>query len=78
MESMDIRCQICGEDGVKEIKIPGKDIIFYVCDQCIKERECPQCGGRGEINIKHGSDPVEVEMCDLCLGSGEFDYLALE
>jgi DnaJ-class molecular chaperone len=78
-------CQIDRSNSGKEIRIPGDrfcpalggGMIFYICDQCIEESICPQCKGCGQIDIKHGTSPVARERCDLCLGSGEFDYKSL-
>jgi hypothetical protein len=69
----------------KEIKIPGDKfspplrggMTFHICDQCIKESICPQCHGGGKMFIKRGTAPGGIEVCDLCGGSGKFDYITL-
>lgn len=83
---MDILCKICRMNWGKEITIPGHkfspplsgSMTFYVCNQCVKENICPQCHGGGMIFIKRGAAPGGTEECDICGGSGEFNYRTLK
>jgi hypothetical protein len=49
---------------------------FFVCIACRSEGICPQCLGSGRVSYRSAGGS-EVESCDLCGGSGEFDYRLL-
>jgi DnaJ-class molecular chaperone len=79
---MDNLCEICNMEFGREVKISKdnffptlkEDKIYNVCDECIEKCECPRCQGIGNSVAKQGTKPPETLVCDLCRGTGKFDY----
>lgn len=71
-------CIVCGggehhlDPPVKKYKFNKSQ--FYVCNECAAQKICPQCRGRGEIALKERGDPVKIQTCDLCFGTGSVNY----
>ncbi|MBI4722341.1 MAG: hypothetical protein HY769_04975 [Candidatus Stahlbacteria bacterium] len=76
-----MRCFICGLSGwnirEREIHILGLPDHLPICDECVRENQCPGCmgdfRGKGEIFVgsRTGSGP---EICPGCNGTGKYHY----
>lgn len=81
---MNAICHACRARHTAPLAVPKEmfspplieSAAFYICIDCRSEGICPQCLGSGKISYRKAGES-DLGPCDLCGGTGGFDYRAL-
>ena len=77
-------CHACRARHTEPLEVPKEmfspalieSAAFYICTDCRGEGICPQCVGSGKASYRKEGES-DIGPCDLCDGTGEFDYRTL-
>jgi hypothetical protein len=81
---MNAICRACRVRRTAPLEVPKElfspplieSAAFYICLDCRAEGICPQCLGSGTTFFRKAGE-AQLGPCDLCGGTGEFNYRTL-